>query len=434
MIKTIRKILSKVLIAILAIVLVTPGMAVTTSNIHPDIGDFGAWATDANRELFIGKISNDIEQFQGNLSATTSNNFVPIEAKVGLAFINALSFISGVLEISFVRFVSAFIIIMFLFWVSFEAYNIMVGKAKTEEAIKGIVKNAGIVMIWVVVLGIGPAETFMMVMSPIMMVSSAISDLILGAVTQVAGVQLPDTCAAIHAYTAQHMSETSIITPDAAADIMCVPTRMSGFCYSAIAIGWKWIGLGIGVSAFSFLCGGALIGMFLYLAWKFAFIGFGVIADLFLGIIMLPFTAIAESIKKTSYDGIPGRLYNEFTSLFSTESLQRQVSRFMDAALHFVVLSIVIAICATLLSGIINTNTANTMPEFTNPNIWGTILICALTCYLANHATQIATERGGPIDYSFGTQLKSDITTLWNDAKKQTKEWWKIIKEARKKK
>ena len=108
MIKTIRKILSKVLIAILAIVLVTPGMAETTSNIHPDIGDFGAWATDANRELFIGEISNDIEQFQGNLSATTSNNFVPIEAKVGLAFINALSFISGVLEISFVRFVKTF--------------------------------------------------------------------------------------------------------------------------------------------------------------------------------------------------------------------------------------------------------------------------------------------------------------------------------------
>ena len=79
---------------------------------------------------------------------------------------------------------------------------------------------------------------------------------------------------------------------------------MSGFAYAAIQAGWRWIIAGFGNSAFAITCGLATIIGFIYLAWKFAFVAFGVIADLFLGIMMLPFTAIAETVGKTSHETI----------------------------------------------------------------------------------------------------------------------------------
>lgn len=243
---------------------------------------------------------------------------------------------------------------------------------------------------------------------------------------------MPDTCDAIHKYATEHISSTNLLKPSAAADIMCIPTRLAGFCYTAVAVGWEWVAYGIGRSVFSLLCGGAMIGGFIYLAWKFAFIAFGVIADLFLGIIMLPFTAISECISSTSYKGIMGNIYNGFTKLFSTESLQAQIMRFINAALHFVVLSIVIAICTALLSGIMHITSDTEIPQFDNPNIWIAMFVMALTWYLASHASEIATEIGGAIDSSMGDTLKKDIQTLWGDTKKHAKEWYKIIRDSRK--
>lgn len=191
--------------------------------------------------------------------------------------------------------------------------------------------------------------------------------------------------------------------------------------------------LGIGRSMFSFLCGGAFVAGFLYLAWRFAFIAFGVIADLFLGIIMLPFTAIAETIGKTSYKGIVGDIFNGFMGLFKAESIQAQIARFLNAALHFVALSIVISVCAALLSNIVTINSADAIPQIDTPGLWVTILILALTIWLAKNGSKIATELGGSIDASFGGKLQSDATLLWNDTKNTAKKWWKIIKESSKK-
>ena len=79
---------------------------------------------------------------------------------------------------------------------------------------------------------------------------------------------------------------------------------LTGRCAAtAVAAGWKWMIAGIGTSAFTTLVGAAFIVIFIYNGFKFALMGLGVIVDLFLGVFMLPFTAIAETINKTSYKG-----------------------------------------------------------------------------------------------------------------------------------
>lgn len=425
MIGQLKKFLSKILVAILAICLIVPAFATESNLPMADVGEFGTWATENNHERFVEKMTTDVNYFTQQQQIVP--DFVPVEAKIGLAFMNAFSFVAHVLDTSLVRFVILFIIIAYAFWIGFEAYTIIIGKSKPEDKIKEIVKKGVMVALWTGVLMIGPAKTFMMVMSPILLIGTAISDAILNAITQTAGINLPDTCGAIREYAANHTLPENLLSPEHAADIMCVPTRLAGFCYTAVALGWKWIGLSIGNSVFGFACGVTLIICFIMLSWRFAFIAFGVIADLFLGIIMLPFTALAETIGKTSYKGIAGDIFNGFMGIFKAESLQSQISRFINAALHFIVLSVVIAICAALLGGIVDFGAVDELPDFNSPGFFVTILVVAITMYLAKNAMKFATDLGGAIDTKMGDTLKSDIKTLWKKTQETAKSWAKVI-------
>ena len=319
-----------------------------------DIGDYGAWTTPNNREQITGAMSRDLDSFQSEFQTQVIDNYVPIEAKVGIAFINGMAYIGRVLDGSLVRFMTIFILIMFIFWVSFEAYQIITGTTEIKKSIEGIVKKGGMIAIWLIVLQFGAAQIFMWVMGPIITIGTYTSDLILTAVTSTAGASLPDTCGAIREYAATHVSNAAIVDANAAADLICLPTRLSGFFYTAVAVGFKWMLLGIGFSALTFLAGAIFVVVFLILIWKFALLALGVIADLFLAVFMLPFTAVAETIGQTSYKGIAGNIFNGFLKIFNAESLSTQIGRFINAALFFVSYSIVIAVCAALMTGIID--------------------------------------------------------------------------------
>ena len=427
----VRKFLSKIIAALLLVGIVGTAYATTTNMPMADIGDHGTWATENNRQLFIGNVTNDIGYFQESAKPQQIENFVPVEAKVGMAFMNAFSYIGHVLDSSLVRFVIIFIILAYCGWLAFEAYTIITGKSDAKSKIIEMIKKGAMVFLWAGILTIGPAKTFMMVMLPILQIGTFIADVILNAVTETIGVTLPDTCAAIREYAAEHTAQHNILSPTAAADIMCIPTRLAGLCYGAVATGWTWIKMSIGVSAFGFVCGMAFVIGFIWMAWKFAFIAFGVIADLFLGVLMLPFTALAETIGKTSHKGILGDIFNGFMGLFSAESLKNQISRFIDAALHFIALSVIIAICTALLSGIVTINTVDGLPQFDSPNFFITILIIALTMYMTKNAMKFATEFGGAINTAMGDTLKSDAKNIWNKTKSTAQKWWKIIRDGR---
>lgn len=431
--KILCKILSKIFVVFLVIGLMSPVFGETANLPLGDIGDHGTWATENNRDKFITQLTDDVEQFQGEFQSELVRDYVPIEAKVGLAFINALSFVSDMLDSSLVRFVILFMFIAFAFWIIFETYNMMQsGQGNIQKHLTEIVKKGTMIAVWVIILRFGPAKIFMWVMGPIVSVGTYVSDLILGAVAESAGADLPNTCAAIHEYAETHIASHNIVDAGAAADMLCVPTRMSGFCYTAIAAGWKWITSGIGTSAFSVLGGIVFIYIFIKLAWKFAFMALSVIADLFLGVMMLPFTALTQTVGGTSYKGMAGNIFNQFLGIFKAESLDAQIERFVQSALYFVSLSIVVAFCAAMMSGVIDTDLSARVPNLNPGGFIETLLVVALTWWLANRGMEIAGNMGGKITTTVGDQMRGDVTSLWKKTQGTAKDWWKIIRGGKK--
>ncbi len=411
MTQLVMRFLSRMAICIVMLVTVTSGFA--ASNVTTgDIGDYGAWATEHNLEEFKGTLSNDLTQYRPKQMVA---DYVPIEARLGLMLMNALTTIAEVLDDSLVRFVIIFMLIGYAFWIMFEAYKMMTdGKGAIKALAENIVKKGGMIAIWIAVLSIGPAQVFMWIMGPIITIGTYMADLILNSVTSASGAQLPDTCAAIRDFAATHTSPNMLIDANGAADILCLPTRLSGFFLTAIAAGWEWMGAGIGTSAFTFLVGLAFVILFAIAMYRFALMALGVIADLFLGIMLLPFTAVSETLGKTSYKGIAGEIFNGFLGLFKVESLQSQITRYINAAIYFVSLSIVIGVCAALLSWTVDANLATMTPTIDSPDFTITFLTGCIVLYLAYKSDKIAKDLGGNIDagIELGKKFEKDAVTL----------------------
>ncbi len=387
-----------------------------------DIGDHGTWMTEYNADAIVGAMSRDMGEFSRGAIAATQPGFVPIEVRVGMAFVGAMSLIGDVLENSLVRFMIIFIIVAYAFWILFETYQMMREGQKAWELFETVLKKGVLITVWIMVLEFGPAQLFMWIVGPIVAFATAMADLILGAVTNAAGVTLPDTCGAVHQYVAANVGPGFVLDTDTMANLMCLPTRMSGFFYTAIATGWSWIVAGIGHSVMSVVAGGALVFVFVYNMWKFALMALGVIADLFLALFMLPFTAVAETIAKTKYKGIAGTIFNGFLDLFHAENLSKQISRFLNAAIYFVSLAIVIAVCAALMSGLVTVG-ANGMPVIGNDDYLAVLLGGILVAYLVRRADKLAKDIGGSIDDTISKKFGGDMKNLWTQGRKTAVKW-----------
>jgi len=430
------KFIKKFLLCIVATICVIglSGVAhAAVGNLDPgDIGEYGVWTTEHNRQTLVQNISNDVNEFQTQYERTYIETGVPIEAKLGIMFIKALSYISEILNISLVNFAIIFVITAFAFWVMFQSYKIITDK-KTEikPTVRKFVMRGVTLGVWLIVLGMGLPRLFGMIMGPIMSFGSYISNFILDAAAANGGYALSDTCAAIHAYAAQHMTNTSIVTTDFAADIICVPARLSGFYYGTIKYGWEVLVSGIGFSTFTFLTGLILVFVFTFAAFKFMFTSFGVIADLFLVVILLPFTAIAETINKTDYEGLAGKIYNGFLGIFNLDSfsLSNQIKKFVDAAIYFIALSIAIAIGGALLANGFQFDPVTHTVRIVDGDRMTMVLIGALVAYIATHVGDIAQLIGGAIDYTLGTELSQDTKNFYNGTKKRVEELIKNLKK-----
>ena len=435
MIKHIQRFLSKIFIAIVCVTLSFSAIAET--NILGSIGDYGSWITVENVDSFTKSTTTDLTQFQDGFEKQLVRDYVPVEARVGLAMMNGLTHIAKILDTSLVRFMVIFIIVMYLFWIMFESYNFMHnGGGNIQKFIMDLGKKAIWIIIWIAVLEFGPAKLFVWAMMPIVSVGTFLADFILNAVASVSGAVLPDTCNAIHEYAITTTAPDMLIDANAAADLMCVPTRLSGFFTTGILMGWKWMIRGIGPTMFGFTIGAIFVVIFALNTWKFALMALGVIMDLFLGILLLPFTALAETITPTTYKGLPGNIFNGFLKLFDVGSfkLDAQINRFVNAAIYFVSLSIVVAVCAALLYGIIGTGSATQVPTLDNDGFIPALLTGLLVWYLANRADEFAKRVGGgaSVDESFTKQFTEDIKTFAKDTYDQAKSWAKAIADSKK--
>ncbi|MBQ7185838.1 MAG: hypothetical protein IJR92_03470 [Alphaproteobacteria bacterium] len=426
--KFLKNLLSKMLITIVALMLVCPKSFADDEQalLTGDIGDFGAWTTEHNQMELLGDVKEDIQSLTSNFQQQYIDTGVPIEAKIGVAFVGGLSFVSEILDRTLVRFVNAFLLLAFFFWLSFEIYKkIIEGKGIPRDSIKEWVKRGAILGIWIILLGGGLQQLFSMLMGPIVAVGSYVSGLVIDSVFATENIQLSDTCNAIRQYAAANTAPGTPIDAQTVANIMCVPTRLSEFYYAAIKYGWTLTLSGLGVSAFTFLIGVVFVCLFTYTAFKFAFVSFSVISELFLVIIMLPFTAITETIGKTSYNGIPGQVFNAFLGLFKSMSLSDQVNKFIQTAIYFVSMSIIVAIGGAILANAVALNSQTGALTVLNGDTLTLLISGALVAYIAMHIEDMAKQIGGAIDYAknenaLGNKLQQDVTTLFKDVKTKT--------------
>ena len=415
----IRKFISRLLICITCIFCLT---CVSFADENISITEINEPAISINKEntkAFNAGLSKDLNSFESGFETNLkSSNFVPIEARIGLVFMRALSSIDYVLQISLVRFSIMFLFVMYAFWIALEAYKTIRESTDYKTVIYDVFKKGFIIVVWVIVLEFGPAKIFGLIIGPIISIGTYLSDFILNAVGQTYNVYIPDTCNAIHNYVNANGGEKLLTDADTVANIMCLPGRISVYFYHAISAAWKWMVYGFGHSATAVIVGAICIVIFIKCIFKYAFMTLGIVSDLFLTLLMLPFTAIAEAAPTTSEKNYPGQILNGFLKAFNTKKLSDIISIFINVAIYFVSLSIIIAICAALLTNIISVNGNNT---YAIGSVMTTILCGCLILYLANQADSLAGKIGGKIDNSFGKQMEKDAKQLWDDVKKNGK-------------
>ena len=157
--RLLNKIFTKIITAFVACVIVMPSAGAAVSNLpFTEIGDYGNWMTADNILQFDNAVSEDIKNFQPQANQSVSD-YVPIEAKAGLALMNGLSMVSDVLDSSLVRFAIIFMILAYVFWIMFEAYAMIKNGTSAMEFGEKAVKKAAVILIWSIILIITETST-----------------------------------------------------------------------------------------------------------------------------------------------------------------------------------------------------------------------------------------------------------------------------------
>ena len=166
-----KRFLNRIFVGILSIALFSSPSFAPTFNLDTNsevIGEYGSWATEQNRNTIVENIKREATEFQAGYQQEYERTGVPVEARLGLVFMNALSKIVDVLDNSLVRFVNMFLIVAYLFWVMIEGYRLATdGKLRAMPVAEDIVKKGIVLGIWLLVLGGQFQELFGVLMGPI---------------------------------------------------------------------------------------------------------------------------------------------------------------------------------------------------------------------------------------------------------------------------
>lgn len=413
--RVIRKILSLLFVCILCIGCLCNVSYAEANAPFGEIGDYGNWVTEANMSQYHDSMTNDMTQFQDNFQNNLkSTTYIPPEVRLGLMFMKAMYAIDAMLQMSLVRFTIVFLLVMYAFWIALEAYKMIRESGDYKSVLYTIFIKGINVTCWILILNYGPAKVFMLIINPIIDIGTYLSDFILNAVAKTYNVVIPDSCAAIHQFVDEHNTGKLLIDANSAANIMCLPSRISVFFYHAIGAAFDWMVYGFTHSATAVIVGLISIILFVKCILKYAFMTLGVVADLFLTLMMLPFTAIAECVPDTKETNYTAKIFKGFFKMFNTLKISDVINKFIKATIYFVCLAIIIAICAALLTNIISVNENS---QYAVGSAMTTILSGCFVLYLANKADKLATQMGGSIDNTLGKRFQSDTKNLWDGAK-----------------
>ena len=103
MIKNIRKFLSKLMVAIMFACVSVPAFSATNllDGTVAGIGDYGAFTTEENRRVFVDNLvgnDGDLIAFQSAFQEQIVHDYVPVEARVGIAMMNGLNTVAKILD------------------------------------------------------------------------------------------------------------------------------------------------------------------------------------------------------------------------------------------------------------------------------------------------------------------------------------------------
>lgn len=424
-----KKILSRLLICALCIGCFYTSAAPAINNVpNGDVGEYGDWLGGDNIVKFHDQMDNDVDKVEQQYERHVNDSkFVPIEAKIGLAFMYAISSVSdGVLGNpnkngpSLIKFTIIFLFVMYAFWIALEAWRLIHEGSDYKTVLYEIFKRGFIISFWVLMLTDNNAQkVFMSVLTVILDLSTYFSTMIFDTVAETYNLDVPDICRNIHDYVNSSgiKNDEILLGKDAAANMMCLPGRFSVYFYKAVGLGFKWMvqGFHIGEPTAKIFVGGVCVYVFVKTIFKYAFMTLGVVADLFLRLVMLPFTAIAESMPSTKEQGYLGQTFNGFLKVLNTKKLSDIINTFINAAVYFVSLSIMMSICATLLNEIVSFDSSSSIGEESAMMI--VILGGCLILYMTGKIEDFAKQIGGSIDNSLGQKWQGDAKNLWGDVK-----------------
>ena len=83
-------------------------------------------------------------------------------------------------------------------------------------------------------------------------------------------INIPDTCATIHQYADTQTGGKLLIDANAAADIMCVPGRISTYFYHATSMGFIWMINGFAHGITMIVIGAVCVFVFIKCIFKYA--------------------------------------------------------------------------------------------------------------------------------------------------------------------
>ena len=109
-----------------------------------------------------------------------------------------------------------------------------------------------------------------------------------------------------------------------------------------------------------------------------------------------------------------GKIFTGLLGVFNTKKFSDIIVTFINAAIYFVSLSIIISICSILFTLLISVNNNG---GFDTGSAMTVLITGCLVLYLADKADEFATQLGGKIDNSFGNQLQTDTKNMWGSIK-----------------
>ena len=360
------------------------------------------------RDKFANKVRTDLKSFFGKLAYKFEGAWQQVEVglysadtKINMAFMNSMSRVSIAIYDVFIPFMNAMIIALFILWLYMESWAMWGFGGDNDYWGLGmrITKKVVTVIIWMWILNHNPMQLFLWFATPIISLAAGMSDSIINTTASITGMNVSEiSCDTIYRTVARQAD--MLVDKDYVASILCMTHRIGGLMYEYVGAGIKWVIEGIGSSFWTFLVGLAFIGIFTYNIWKFSINVMGAVIDLFFVLIFLPFTAMNECFSgDTKYNGMWKPIWDGFVNFIKGSPLKSQVMKFINAAIYFIVLAVISAICIGLLSAI--------NPSYAGDSM-SVLLVGILVSYLLSKADEFAKTMGA-VDTEWGDKISGYV-------------------------